>query len=96
MYETSCVIYIPEPLARGCKTHNSFHNIPYEMTIHFRYYIYIYDCYRVYEYFIDFLLKHYAQIFLKIYFQHNKCGSFHLSQDTACDLIKNLSKIAEQ
>ena len=25
MYETSCVFYIPEPLARGYKTHSSFH-----------------------------------------------------------------------
>ena len=25
-YETSCVFYIPEPLARGYKTHNEFHN----------------------------------------------------------------------
>ena len=25
IYEMSCVFYIPEPLARGYKTHNSFH-----------------------------------------------------------------------
>ena len=35
-YETSCVFYIPEPLARGYKTHNKFHNTSYGMKIHSR------------------------------------------------------------
>ena len=25
IYETSCVLYISEPVARGYKTHNEFH-----------------------------------------------------------------------
>ena len=38
-YETSCVFYIPEPLARGYKTHNEFHNISYGMKIHLRFFL---------------------------------------------------------
>ena len=49
-YETSCVFYIPEPLARGYKTHNEFHNTSYGMKIHlisyiFRTYDLSYVCY---------------------------------------------------
>ena len=38
-YETSCVFYIPEPLARGYKTHNEFHNTSYGMKIHLRFFL---------------------------------------------------------
>ena len=38
-YETSCVFYIPEPLARGYKAHNEFHNTSYEMKIHLRFFL---------------------------------------------------------
>ena len=51
-YEKSCVFYIPEPLARGYKTHNefhnmargykthnSFHNTSYGMKIHLRFFL---------------------------------------------------------
>ena len=39
IYETSCVFYIPEPLARGYKTHNEFHNTSYWMKIHLRFFL---------------------------------------------------------
>ena len=38
-YETSCVFYIPEPLARGYKTHNEFHNTSYGIKIHLRFFL---------------------------------------------------------
>ena len=38
-YETSCVFYIPEPLARGYNTHNEFHNTSYGMKIHLRFFL---------------------------------------------------------
>ena len=38
-YETSCVFYIPEPLARGYKTHNEFHNTSYGKKIHLRFFL---------------------------------------------------------
>ena len=38
-YKTSCVFYIPEPLARGYKTHNEFHNTLYGMKIHLRFFL---------------------------------------------------------
>ena len=38
-YETSCVFYIPEPLARGYTTHNEFHNTSYGMKIHLRFFL---------------------------------------------------------
>ena len=38
-YETSCVFYIPEPLARGYKAHNDFHYISYGMKIHLRFFL---------------------------------------------------------
>ena len=38
-YETSCVFYIPEPLARGYKAHNEFHNTSYGMKIHLRFFL---------------------------------------------------------
>ena len=38
-YETSCVFSIPEPLARGYKTHNNFHNSLYGMKIHLRFFL---------------------------------------------------------
>ena len=38
-YETSCAFYIPEPLARGYKTHNEFHNTSYGMKIHLRFFL---------------------------------------------------------
>ena len=31
--------YIPEPLARGYKTHNEFHNTSYGMKIHLRFFL---------------------------------------------------------
>ena len=37
-YETSCVFYTPEPLARGYKTHE-FHNTSYGMKIHLRFFL---------------------------------------------------------
>ena len=37
-YETSCVFYIPEPLARGYKTHE-FHDTSYGMKIHLRFFL---------------------------------------------------------
>ena len=37
--ETSCVLYIPEPLAREYKTHNEFHNTMYGMKIHLRFFL---------------------------------------------------------
>ena len=36
-YETSRVFYIPEPLARGYKAHNEFHNASYGMKIRLRF-----------------------------------------------------------
>ena len=38
-YETSWVFYIPEPLARGYKTNNEFHNTSYGMKIHLRFFL---------------------------------------------------------
>ena len=37
-FHTSCVFYIPEPLARGYNAHNKFHNTSYGMKIHLRSY----------------------------------------------------------
>ena len=38
-YETSCVFYIHEPLARGYRIHNEFHNTSYGMKIHLRFFL---------------------------------------------------------